>query len=461
MQRRQQRQQQQPIGVTQYAYLLSLTSPRSSRTTPRQHPDYSYYEPRLRSNTTFAYHPFESDVAHSTTGIDTNESLSVFDRIQSMDHRQLRPMPLVSTNTLPTSNRLTDARTLRERLLADIQETIGEIDRDLSIFLPSSPVVHRVTPRRPLFNNRTSSHVFQQGTTHIQQQSWPDKPRRAYQVVPNLINESTKISRSSSHDVKHNSTLKFVDQSQSHAFLGQYHYAPEVDEIEVHPNDAENVQYDSIMSEPFQPDTFKIESTANYLRQVSNLSEHHAILFVPQFGDNRHLTMNECVDEFMPNEPNDAHTVRPLIASPLDGFPSIEKINIENLSLLIRTASEQPIVSKSIAVEQANTIEIPSKTDERIHSTTVKTQPQATRTEIPLIALERKEHDHSTTTKTLSPSTRIEALESSGYFFSDFNNDIDNGDKSMYIDPKQFLLSDRSDGFRRKFEFLLHLNIYM
>ena len=365
---------------------------------------YQYYQPRYRSQSTLFQNPYAHvSVSHVST---PRQDYQMSSRLNS-GH----------------DSRLATASALRERLLTNIQQTIGEIDRELSALTPPS-AIRRSVPVRvpPLHLNREVSQASSK--------TWPNKPKRVYKVVPSLPSGVRQISRQTSttqlpdqppltHSTPKpsSSTEIFVVQS----FIGQYHYGPEADEVAIAPRDPEDIEYSSVVAEMNEFSFDAVTSTQEFLREPSMLSEHRAVISVPQFVDYRHLADDEAAEDFLPPDfSGQIETMREKLTSPLHDFSAPSAIDVQNYSLLIRTAPEANLVNSMISkpVKHSRQTSNPSSS--------VDVPPTKAPTPVPKVET--------------PPATNPRAA----HFFSDFGVDGENGneeeEEEIPIDPSNFTL---------------------
>ncbi|CAF3330528.1 unnamed protein product [Rotaria socialis] len=380
-----------------YEYQYSSTSPN------RKSPGSIYGSPRRQPS----YQPpsFLQELPSSSADSisDLGEPISVFDDIQPLEYRRGIVAPALSSTYMPpdpsqrvslNDNRIATAQALREQLLNDIQHSIVDIDRELTSldkrtpvprYLPPrfSPIVefdaHDVNPFRQIKKTNkpvsvpvkktvpivTSpmSKTIQQTSAHssiakenssANSQTWPNKPKRIYQVIPSLTSDSRKTSRQSSVGAQHEhikiseiysnqSTPKLVDKSISSSKLqlrGQYHYGPEVEETEILPNDPENTDHKSTLDEMEGTNQYEPLNTDEFLRELSPPPQSRAMINVPEFSGNNQLESRESAEDFIHKNQIDSNNARVLTANSLHDLTPTKDLMIPDTELLIQTAPE-------------------------------------------------------------------------------------------------------------------------
>ena len=418
-----------------YAYWPSTTSSRTPRDPSAQNAHYQYYDHRRRPAPNLYEYPYYSSTPrqYQSESIPSNlsEPLSIFDEIRSMNTRRT-PLPSIyvppSPGRRPSANnmRLEHASAFRAQLLTDIQETIGEIDRELRSLGPTpTPFISQSVPPR-----QSSSFGLKKEQNSSLSQLWPSKPKRAYQVVPRLQNESNRVSRESTRPLieeppARHSTPKTRDLFTSQSFFGQYHYGPEADEIEIVGNVPENIERTSMIVDMQDLSFFALSSTQQFLREPSMLSQHRAMHFVPEYGDSRDVGTNEWTEDLLGKEPSDLRTLRPSTVRLPDDFPSTGKVNIRDFQPLIQTAPEKPIPPPP--------------------------PPPVEKVESPLVnSIISKAVKHARLPVSQATMAGPDKEEETGYFFSDFGKDGVMDDEQIVIDPSNFALPDEPDTLRQK-----------
>lgn len=437
-------------NVYSYYSYLPPTSSRTSRNPSAQNSHYQYYDYRRRPQVNpYEYQYFAATPTHSvtprqyqsgsystTTLADLSEPLSIFDEIRSTDFRRTprTPLPLPSIYVPPNPSRRTstndmrleNASAFREQLLTDIQETIGEIDRELRSLGPTpTPFISQSVPPR-----QNSSFRVKKEPNSSQSQLWPSKPKRAYQVVPRRANESNQVSRQSSLHIAEelparHSTPKVKDLLASQLFLGQYHYGPEADEIEIIGSDPENIERTSMTVDMPDLSFYGVSSTNQFLREPSMLSQHRATFSVPQFGSNLDVGTDEWTEDLLRKDSLDLKTIRPSTVRVLHDFPSTDKVNIRDLQSLIQTAPER---------------KIPTPVEPSLVNSIISKPVKHAR--LPAAALSSKVSSSQAT------MAGPDKEQGTGYFFSDFGEDGDMDDDLIVIDPSNFALTNESDVLR-------------
>lgn len=407
---------------------------------------YQYYQARFRSQSMHFQNPY----AHvSVTHVSTprrfhhqhqTEPIPAFDDMPPLSHR-----PSLYTPSNPPSrmssehdSRLATASALRERILTNIQESLLEIDRELSSLPPPSATLRPRPPLRvPPLDQQPS--LLSREISHGSNQTWPNKPKRVYKVVPRLPSTTQDFSRQTSavplseeHLVNHSTPKPSANMFASPAFVGQYHYGPEADEVEIAPKDPEDIEYTSIVGEFSELDFDGIMSTQEFLREPSVLSQHRAMIFVPQFADPRNLGADECTEDLLPTNPSasELQTLRAKTTSPPHDFPTLNAIHVQNHSLLIQTAPIPPPASPTESNLTNSIISKPVKHARQPSNPSSVGVPTRKSPSPPPILV----------TNTATPRTT--------HFFSDFGVDGDNEEEDedmIVIDPSNFTLHPAAD----------------
>ncbi|CAF2050728.1 unnamed protein product [Rotaria magnacalcarata] len=380
-----------------YEYQYSSTSPN------RKSPASIYGSPRRQPS----YQPpsFLQELPSSSADSisDLGEPISIFDDIQPLEYRRAIVAPALQSTYMPpdpsqrvslNDNRIATAQALREQLLNDIQHSIVDIDRELTSldrrpsvprYLPPrfSPIVELDAHDDNLFRQikRTNKPVsvpmkktvpiitspksksIQQTSAHSSitkensndnSQSWPNKPKRIYQVIPSLPSDSRKTSRQSSVGAQreriktseiysNQSTPKLVDKSISSSKFqlhGQYHYGPEVEETEILPNDPESTDHKSTFDEMEGTNQYEPLNTDQFLRDLSPPPQSRAAINVPEFSGNSQLESHESAEDLIHENQIGSNNARALTANSLHDLTPTNDSMIQDTKLLIQTTPE-------------------------------------------------------------------------------------------------------------------------
>ncbi|CAF4052394.1 unnamed protein product [Rotaria sp. Silwood2] len=424
-----------------YSFLL----PSSSSSSRNAH--YQYYDRRLRSRQTLysnatpvstystprAQHQYQP----STTISDLVEPISVFDNLEPSKHHRspVTSLPLTYKPPNPSrqssinNERLTTASVMRERLLKDIQENISEIDQELSSLKKRPSISHYVPPHlSPIVGVRQTSSHKKTPLPNDDKKIWPNKPKRVYQVVPRITSETKKTSQQS--------TPKLPEQTTSNLFVGQYHYGPEIDEIEIRENDPENSDLKSTFDEVSQFNFHEIFSLDQFRRQQSDLSQHRALILVPEYVENHNMTINESTEDLHQKNPIDTNFARSSTVASLHDLASSSKLNIQDFQLLMQTAPEPKI---QIATENVVNSHEPSDKEEANLNNTILSKPiKHSRLSI------RTQETLSLSSQTMKNPENSTNFDTN-YFFSDFGNDYEGEEDLISIDPYNFVPPTESE----------------
>ncbi|CAF0885414.1 unnamed protein product [Rotaria sp. Silwood1] len=423
----------------------SFIPPSSSSSSRNAH--YQYYDRRLRTRQTLysnatpiptystprpqhQYQPSSTTTTTTTTISDLAEPISVFHNIEpSKYHRSsITSLPITYKPPNPSrqssivDNRLATASVMREHLLKDIQRNISEIDQELSSLKKRPSISQYIPPRlSPIVDVRQTSSQKKTPLPNDDKQIWPDKPKRVYQVVPRITSEAKKTSQQS--------TPKLSEQSISNSFIGQYHYGPEVEEIEIRENDPENSDLKSTSDEISRFNFHEIFSLEQFYRQQSDLPENRALIFVPQYVDNYDIKINESTEEFQEKTPIDTNFARSSTVTSLHDLASSNKLNIQDFQLLMQIAPEPKIEISSENV--VNSHEISNQVEENLNNTILSKPVKHSRLSI------RTQETLSLSSQTMKNAENTTDFDMN-YFFSDFGNEYEGEEDLISIDPYHF-----------------------
>ena len=282
-----------------------------------------------------------------------------------------RMPPIGSNQTRSNVNRLTlvdeirldleSASNFRQRLLTNIEETMVDIDRELTTLQMNSSRLNQPLPKL-----KSKSEV------------WPKKTKRTYQVVPRI-------------------------QPVPRFQFGRYHYAIEVAELELEPNDFENIETTVEITNSYQD---MIKTTESFVRPCSiHVEFHRAHCFVPQLVEHQQFSsFLETIDSIQ------SESVKIIdIPDDGDGF----RLNIVDFQSLIQTAAE---LSNDIDDTDVSTV-------------------------IDGIPVKPLKH-HFVSTKSVASPLKREETRIETHFFSDFG---ENDEDLIVIDPPNFFLPDNND----------------
>ncbi|CAF5173841.1 unnamed protein product, partial [Rotaria magnacalcarata] len=255
--------------------------PPSIKTSPRN-AHYQYYDRRLRAQqnvysnmtpiSTYSSSRAQHHSRTSTTVSDLGEPISAFHDIEPPVYHQsaVTSLPLVhqpsniSRQASINNERIARASVMRERMLQNIQQNISEIDQELSSLKKRPSISHHIPPRlTPLVNIQSASAHKSTPSPNVESKNWPNKQKKVYQVVPRISSEMSKTSQLS--------TPKLMTNFITDSFVGQYHYGPEVEEIEINDNDPENEDLKSTYDEISQFNFHETFTGDQFLREQSNL----------------------------------------------------------------------------------------------------------------------------------------------------------------------------------------------
>jgi hypothetical protein len=399
---------------------LPLSNSRSSQNTY-----YQYYNSHLStqqslySNTTARvrqqYQPL-------TTILDLAEPISVFDDLKFPRQHRSNIIPFLppylppdpTRRTLITDAGLATANALRERLLIDIQHNIREIDQELSS-LERRPFIPRYLPPR------LSSIDEKTPLSNDNKEMWPNKPKRVYEIIPRNKSESKIVSP--------HSISRLTNQMNLPSYIGKYHYAAEIEELEIVENDPENSDLKFTTNEIPQLSSHQTLSLAQFRREQSALPLNRALNFVPEYGDHNENEFNETTKDFHQNGPIYTNTAQLSTVNPSRNPTSANKLNIQDFQLLIKTAAEPKIEIPPSSSVNPNNISDVFGTDS---TNTMLIKPV-------------KHARLSTRTQETSSSSRHNTDGDAGYFFSDFGDEDEDEKEDLTLnDRNHFSLLNES-----------------
>ncbi|CAF3601330.1 unnamed protein product [Rotaria sordida] len=415
----------------------------SSNSLSSRNAHYQYYDRRLRTRQdSYSYatpilthstprttqHQDQSSTAISNlaepTSVVNNHELSKYHRSSVTSLPIIYKPPNLSRQSSINDERLATTSVMREHLLKDIQRNISEIDQELSLLKRRPSISHYVSPRlAPIVDVRQMSSGNKIPLPNDEKQIWPNKPKRIYQVVPRITSE-TKIT-------SQQSTPKLSKQMSSNLFVGQYHYGPEIDEIEIRENDPENSDIKSTYDEISQFNFHETFSLNQVHGQQSDLPKNRALILVPQYVDNYNIRTNESTEDLHQNNPIDTNFARSLTVTSLHDLTTSSKLNIKDFPLLIQTAPESKqlqILSENIVNSHESSNPVESNLTNTILSKPIKHSRLSTRAQetLSLCSQTMKNPDNDNTDFDMN------------YFFSDFGNEYEGEEDLISIDPYHF-----------------------
>ncbi|CAF3444133.1 unnamed protein product [Rotaria socialis] len=414
--------------------------PPSSKTSARN-THYQYYDRRLRTKQNIYSNmtqiptyssprsPYHSQ--SSTTVADLGEPISAFHDIAPPVYRQsaVTSLPLVrqpsniSRQASINNERMARASVMRERILQGIQHNMSEIDQELSSLKKRPSISHHIPPRlTPLVNTQPTSAHKSTPSPNVESKNWPNKQKKVYQVVPRISSEMSKTSQVSTPKLM----MNFITDS----FVGQYHYGPEVEEIEIDDNDPENEDLKSTYDEISQFDFHETFTLDQFLREQSNLPQNRALISVPEYVDNEDTRMNESTEELDEKNLIDTNTVRPSTVTSLRELTSVGKLNIQDFQSLIQTAPELKIEVPS-EPQTVNIEESPHAIDTNLANTILSKPMRHSR-----LSIRTQDTLSLSSQTTKNPDNNNN--NHTNYFFSDFGNEFEGEEDLISIDPYNF-----------------------
>ena len=254
----------------------------------------------------------------------------------------------------------------------------------------------------------------------------------------------------------------FLDISLSSIqFRGQYHYGPEMEEMEILANDPENIDRQSTYEEMREGSAHEPLKTEEFLRDLSASPHNRAVIFVPEYGSQSQMGHHETTEDFIQNAPLDTNMARSSTMNSLHGLTPTKELIIQDTQSLIQTAPQnqkEPEHPPRIASRSTTTPnELYHKTETNlitghvpIISDGIKQSRLATATSIMTEDPRKKSSPFQTTTDdaiaivSLSPhppppppgaDNNVSGLVA--YFFSDFGNEGE-GEEDISIDQTNF-----------------------
>jgi hypothetical protein len=287
---------------------------------------------------------------------DLPEPMSLFDELGYIRHRRtnITPFPpvYIPSNRRTSGNvtRFATANALRERLLMDIQHNINEIDYELAL-LDRRPIMPLYIPIS------FSSFHGKLPPSHRGNRIRSIEPKRVHKVIPRITKPTKKIS---SHSTP--------NQIISPAFIGQYHYAPEMEENEIRENDPENTDRILVAKELPKLNFYKPLTLDEFRRKQSALPENRALIIVPAIAgtDEPEIIKKQVPAITGTDEPE-------IIKKQIAGTDEPEIIK-KQISVIIGT-DEPEIIKKTDEFQQTNPIDTHTAS-----STSIKTSQDFTST---------------------------------------------------------------------------------
>ncbi|CAF1043765.1 unnamed protein product [Rotaria sordida] len=423
--------------------LLIPSSSKSSRNThnsfpdPRLHIQKSSYS-NITPISTYSIPRIQHQYQPSTTVSNFVEPILVVGNQKSSKHHQsfvsylpsiYKPSNLNRQSSI-NDERLATASVMRERLLKDIQQNISEIDQELSLLKRRPSISHYVSPHlSPIVDVRQTSSHNKILLPNDESQTWPNKPKRIYQVIPHITSE-TKIT-------SQQSTPTLPEKITSNSVIGQYHYAPEIQQIQIHENDPENSDLKSTFNEISRFNFHETFSLNQVHGQQFDLPKNRALILVPQYVDNYDIRTNESTEDLHQNNPIDTNFARSSSVKSLHDLTSSSKLNIKDFQSLIQTAPE----SKQLQISSENVL--------NSHESFNKTEPKLNNT----ILSKPIKHSHLSIKTQEIPSSSSLPMRTSqnhtdfnmNYFFGDVGNECEGEEDLISIDPYRFALPIESE----------------
>ena len=309
--------------------------------------------------------------------------------------------------------------------------------------------------------------------------AWPNRPKRVYQVIPSL-NNSRKTSRQSSVGGQHDhikiseiqspqssakpsekrkdyflpkeKTISFDGETlldlsvSSIQFRGQYHYGPEAEEVEILPNDPENIDPSSSPhDEVNEGDFYETLHTDQFLRESSANVKNRASVFEPEISSHSRTELHDPSESLLhPDEhptnmyrsttpTRDVHPQSRESFMPKPPEHQIDRQAPPRIGSRSTVASNQLYHrTSSDLVNQNDPLRSDDRRQSRLSTTTPFTAADPP-VQTPVI--------HSKAIATTSPALPSTDNNVSGlvaYFFSDFGNEGEGEEEILPIDQSNF-----------------------
>ena len=413
-----------------------------SISTSSQNTYYQYYNPRRRTRqfrysngtttTGYNFSHLQQQYQPSVGISDLAEPMSLFDDLRFPLNRpsDVIPFPVVYTPSNPSrrippipDERLATASAMRERLLNDIQQSMREIDRELtsleqrstfSQYIPSRPLP-LVAPRRKSLDKGLAI------TNDNNDPSRQSKPRKVYNVIPRIPSQPKKTATPTS-------VSNLIEETTSQLFFSQYHYAAEVEEITIDEKDAENAEMKSVANEIPHSKSSEPLSLDPFRREQSALSEHRALILVREYIDDE---QTETTEDFQHNDPVDTDTAQLSLVRSSTQTGTSNKLNIQDFKALTHTAPEPAVVIPSLPVSELKPKEIPDKTETDLINTMLSKPVKHAH-----LSTKPEETLSSSRQAIVNPKNNTDV--DTGYFFSDFGEGGEGEEDLISIDPRHF-----------------------
>lgn len=359
------------------------------------------------------------------------------------------------------------------------------------------------TPTSKSIQRTSANSIITKESVSGTNQSWPNKQKRIYQVIPSLTGDSRKTSRQSSfgpqpEQIKVTEILSAQSRPKSseksnfflvklcHCFLflslgilspkpqlrGQYHYGPEAEEIEILKNDPENAEHKSTIGDMEETNFYETLSADQFLRESSAQPHSRAVINVPEFGGNSQLDSHETAEDLIQHDEIDTNNARARTAKSTYELTPAKELTIHDTESLIQTAPERRIESgrksqniiinhesppnSNIAFEIDNNAILSKPIENSRPSTKAsRTTPIAANDDLieKVSTLHLPTIDSTTAGVIASPSPRPPLPPPTdnnvagvvAYFFSDFSNENESDDDTIPIDQNNFTVPPNAD----------------
>lgn len=343
---------------------------------------YQYYNPRLRFQP--AYHSHLAPISTYTTPrsqyqsvplttiLSLPEPITVFDNVELSKDIAVPVVPALpviyrrpdsSRQSNINNERLVRASAMRERLLKDIQQSISEIDQELSSLKGRSTGSRFISPRLPPIEDKRDNIIPRTAPMlSDDERFWPQRPKRIYQVVPRITSEVRKTSL--------NTTPRFIENISPELFTGPYHYGQETDEMDILDDDHENPEFKSSYEEISQLSTHEAFPINRYNHGQSDSTRNRALVRMPNYIDNLETRITELTEELRQRNMIDANILQSSTTSTVNELTSVRRYNTEDAPLPRKTVSEP---NMQISSENISTTEQPSsnKVESSLNNTIV------------------------------------------------------------------------------------------
>ena len=152
-----------------------------------------------------------------------------------------------------------------------------------------------------------------------------------------------------------------IEQTNSELFSGQYHYPPEIEEMEINENDPENTDMKSVVDE-FPEFIFpELLSLDQFYREQSPLPYDRVLTFLPEYVDSMERELTETTSDIPQSNSVDTDMAQSSVVPSSTDLELSNKLKILNYPSLIRTAAKIKLASVPKPKILPEPIEVPNK----------------------------------------------------------------------------------------------------